>query len=107
MENLLLRLPPRLDHNGLGNSNHRCHGCAARSIFAGPREDPSSTLLAVEQIKLLKSRYFQAVDEDYASIAALFTAGAVVDLSGEPQYHTGHHGVTDGDVDAGSWRVRG
>lgn len=71
-------------------------------------ESRIATILAVEQIKRLKSRYFQAVDEkDYASIAALFTAGAVVDFSGEPQYHIGHHGVTDGEVDAGSWRVIG
>lgn len=71
-------------------------------------ESRVSMLWAIEQIKLLKSRYFQAVDEkDYDTIAMLFTADAVVDFSGEPQYHVGHHGVTEGEVDPGSWRVIG
>jgi hypothetical protein len=71
-------------------------------------ESRVETLWAIEQIKLLKSRYFQAVDEkDYETIATLFTADAVIDFSGEPQYHVGHHGVTDGVMDAGSCRVFG
>jgi hypothetical protein len=71
-------------------------------------ESLAETLWAIEQIKLLKSRYFQAVDEkDYGAIAALFTADAVVDFSGEPQHHVGHHGITEDEVDPHSWRVVG
>lgn len=71
-------------------------------------ESQVATLWSIEQIKLLKSRYFQAVDEkDYDTIATLFTADAVVDFSGEPQHHVGHHGVVEGVADADSWRVIG
>lgn len=71
-------------------------------------ESQVAKLWAIEQIKALKSLYFQAVDEkDYGTIGALFTADAVVDFSGEPQHHVGHHGVAEGDVNPDSWRVIG
>jgi len=73
-----------------------------------PTESKVAALWAVEQIKILKSRYFQAVDEkDYGTVAVLFTADAVVDFSGEPEHHIGHHGVTAGEIDPDSWRVIG
>ena len=71
-------------------------------------ESRVATLFAIEQIKLLKSRYFQAVDEkDYDTIAKLFTPDAVVDFGGEPHHHVGHHGVLKDEADPDSWRVIG
>ena len=56
--------------------------------------DRLETLWELEQIRQLKARYFQAVDEkDYAGIAAMFTPDAIVDFSEEIRYHVGHHGV--------------
>jgi hypothetical protein len=56
--------------------------------------DPVAALWAIEQIRRLKATYFAAVDaKDYAAIASLFTDDAVVDFSGEPAHHIGHHGV--------------
>ena len=55
---------------------------------------PVETLLAIEEIRHLKSRYFQAVDDkDWEVIVDIFTDNAVVDFSGEGRYHVGHHGV--------------
>jgi SnoaL-like domain len=56
--------------------------------------NPVAALWAIEQIRRLKATYFHAVDaKDYAAIASLFTDDAVVDFSGEPAHHVGHHGV--------------
>lgn len=65
-------------------------------------------LIAIEDIKILKSRYFQAVDtKDWTTITNIFTEDARVDFSGECQYHIGHHGVTEADIDPADWVVIG
>lgn len=65
-------------------------------------------LIAIEDIKNLKSRYFAAVDgKDWAAITEIFTEDARVDFSGECQYHIGHHGVTEADIDPAEWVVIG
>lgn len=70
--------------------------------------DLIDVLYIIEEIKQLKSRYFQAVDEkDYTNLAGMFTHDAVVDFSGEPAHHVGHHGVQSSDRDETSWRVVG
>lgn len=57
--------------------------------------DPLDRLVAIEEIRRLKSRYFQAVDEkSWSTIAELFTDDARVDFGGESRHHVGHHGVT-------------
>jgi hypothetical protein len=84
---------------------------STRSVASSTEESvlsPLETLLALEAIRLLKSRYFQAVDEkDWDAITALFTEDAVVDFSGEGQYHVGHHGFEAADLDPGAWLVTG
>lgn len=46
--------------------------------------DAAEALLAIEQIKQLRARYFQMLDEkDWPGYAALFTEGAVLDFRGE------------------------
>ncbi|WP_241032198.1 nuclear transport factor 2 family protein [Rhodococcus pseudokoreensis] len=65
-------------------------------------------LCAIEDIRHLKSRYFQAVDEkDWAAIEDMFTADAQVDFGGEGQYHIGHHGVTAADIEPADGVVTG
>lgn len=57
-------------------------------------------LIAIEDIKMLKARYFAAVDsKDWSAIGDIFTEDAHVDFSGECRYHIGHHGVTEADID--------
>ncbi|RJG46155.1 nuclear transport factor 2 family protein [Mesorhizobium sp. DCY119] len=74
----------------------------------GSALDPIARLEAIEEIKLLKSRYFQAVDfKDWHGIVDIFTDDARVDFSGEPQHHVGHHGVTEDSIDPDSWVVVG
>lgn len=69
--------------------------------------DPLDRLVAIEAIRLLKSRYFQAVDEKtWSTIAELFTDDARVDFGGEGQYHVGHHGVT-AEANSEEWVVVG
>lgn len=47
--------------------------------------DPLERLLAIEEIKTLKSRYFQALDfKDWDGYASLFTPDAVIDFSAQP-----------------------
>lgn len=66
------------------------------------------TLLSLEAIRNLKSRYLAAVDEkNWDSIRDVFTADAVIDFSGEGQYHVGHHGVAESDIVPSEWRVVG
>lgn len=69
---------------------------------------PIDKLRAIEEIRQLKSRYFQVVDEkDWAGIEALFTTDARVDFGGEGQHHIGHHGVTAADINPDDWIVSG
>jgi SnoaL-like domain len=77
-------------------------------LAAPAADDMLRVLVAIEEIRVLKSRYFQAVDEkDYGTIAELFTRDAVVDFSGEPRFHVGHHGVTEQVRGGSSWSVVG
>lgn len=77
----------------------------ANGVFA---LDPLARLIAIEDIKVLKSRYFAAVDEkDWPAIVDIFTADARVDFSGECQYHIGHHGVAAEDINTDDWVVIG
>lgn len=65
-------------------------------------------LIAIEDIKFLKSRYFNAVDtKNWAVIEELFTEDASVDFSGECKYHVGHHGVSEEDLNPAEWIVSG
>ncbi|MCJ9720390.1 nuclear transport factor 2 family protein [Agrobacterium sp. SHOUNA12C] len=65
-------------------------------------------LEAAEDIKVLKSRYFQAVDfKDWPSIVEMFTDDARVDFSGECKHHIGHHGVTAAGINSDDWVVVG
>jgi hypothetical protein len=71
-------------------------------------EDPVAVLMAIEEIRLLKARYFQAVDDkDYDTIADVFTDDADIDFSGEPVFHIGHHGVTEDVLNGPPWMVVG
>lgn len=70
--------------------------------------DALARLVAIEDIKNLKSRYFSAVDcKDWPAITDIFTADARVDFSGECQYHVGHHGVTAEGINPADWVVIG
>ncbi|MBO9112672.1 MULTISPECIES: nuclear transport factor 2 family protein [Rhizobium/Agrobacterium group] len=70
--------------------------------------DTLARLVAIEDIRQLKSRYFSAVDtKDWQAIARIFTEDAKVDFSGECQYHVGHHGVTDESINPADWVVIG
>ena len=65
-------------------------------------------LIAIEEIRNLKSRYFKAVDfKDWAAIVDIFTKDARVDFSAECQYHVGHHGVTADGINPAEWVVIG
>lgn len=55
----------------------------------------SESLAALEAIRNLKSRYLSAVDtKDWSAMEEIFTKDAIIDFSGEDQYHVGHHGMT-------------
>jgi hypothetical protein len=70
-----------------------------RSFFEDAELGPVEALLAIEEIRQLKSRYFQAVDEkDWDSIAEVFTEDATIDFSGESRHHIGHHGFAEADA---------
>ena len=59
--------------------------------------DPAEAVLAIEQIKQVRARYFQTLDEkDWPAWAALFTDRAVLDFRGEIQ-----HQVRDPEQRAG------
>ena len=74
----------------------------------GQAPDALTRLLAIEDIRALKSRYFNAVDtKDWPAIVEVFTEDAVVDFSGECQYHVGHHGVTAEGINLADWKVIG
>lgn len=56
----------------------------------------TESIIALEAIKNLKSRYLAAVDnKDWQAMEEIFTSDAVIDFSGEDQYHVGHHGMTE------------
>ena len=58
--------------------------------------EPIEMLLAIEEIKKLKARYFQRLDaKDWEGLANLFTADAVIDYSGHPRDLMQHHGRND------------
>ncbi len=70
--------------------------------------DTLARLVAIEDIRQLKSRYFSAVDtKDWQAIAGIFTQDARVDFSGECKYHVGHHGVTSDGINPDEWVVIG
>lgn len=74
----------------------------------GQRPDALERLLAIEDIKCLKSRYLQAVDfKDWPAMEEIFTEDARIDFGGEGQYHVGHHGVTEADLNPVAWIVTG
>jgi hypothetical protein len=48
-------------------------------------------LVAIEDIKVLKSRYWWALDsKEWDAYAAVFTADAVIDMRDEAEHHAGH-----------------
>lgn len=62
----------------------------------GVHEDfgAAQSLLNLEAIKNLKSRYLAAVDnKDWKGMLDIFTDDAVIDFSGEDKFHVGHHGM--------------
>ncbi|MCP2138464.1 hypothetical protein J2S28_005588 [Rhizobium sp. SLBN-94] len=78
------------------------------SLRSAAEVDAVTRLIAIEEIRQLKSRYFAAVDgKDWQAISAIFTDDAQVDFSGECQYHVGHHGVTAEDINPTDWVVIG
>lgn len=55
----------------------------------------NESLVNLEAIRNLKSRYLGAVDtKDWTAMKEIFTEDAIIDFSGEDQYHVGHHGMT-------------
>jgi hypothetical protein len=63
--------------------------------------DPINQLIAVEEIKKLKARYFRCMDtKDWDGYAAVFAPDAVLDVSGE-------RGAVSDDEPADAWIVRG
>lgn len=72
-----------------------------RSFYEGSGLDPVEALLAIEDIRQLKSRYFQAVDgKDWDAIVEIFTEDALIDFTGEARHHIGHHGVVEAEASA-------
>lgn len=68
----------------------------------------NESLIALEAIKNLKSRYLAAVDnKDWPAMEEIFTSDAVIDFSGEDQYHVGHHGMTAEHLNPVKTVVRG
>ena len=47
--------------------------------------DAAEQLLAIEEIKQLKARYFRSMDtKDWEGFASVFAPNAVLDVTGEP-----------------------
>lgn len=68
--------------------------------------DPLERLLAIEEIKNLKSRYFQALDfKDWPGYASLFTPDAVIDFSAQPDLI--NHGREETRPDPNDWIFSG
>lgn len=58
--------------------------------------DPITTLLAIEEIKHVKARYFQYLDaKQWGDLAQLFTADAIIDYSRHAQDLIDNHGQKD------------
>jgi SnoaL-like domain len=68
--------------------------------------DSLESLVAIEAIKTLKARYFQALDfKDWKGYAALFTLDAVIDFSAQPDLI--NHGREEARPDPNDWIFRG
>lgn len=68
----------------------------------------AESLIALEAIRNLKSRYLSAVDDkDWAAMEEIFTDDAIIDFSGEDRYHVGHHGMTAENLNPLKTVVRG
>lgn len=53
--------------------------------------DAIDRLTAIEEIRILKSRYFDALDsKNWGAYAGVFTADAVIDMRDEALHHVGH-----------------
>jgi hypothetical protein len=60
--------------------------------------DPVERLVAIEQIKQLKARYFRCVDtKDWTGLAEVFAPDAVMDMSGEMPKGMPGGGITNGN----------
>jgi uncharacterized protein (TIGR02246 family) len=66
----------------------------------GDRIDPVDRLVAIEEIKQLKARYFRAMDtKDWGAFAAVFAPDALMDMSGEMRDSvTEGEGITRGNT---------
>jgi hypothetical protein len=92
----------------VASSSSSSHSSLGADSVRHPDLDPVEALLAIEEIRRLKSRYFQAVDDkDWEAIVDLFTDDAIVDFSGEGRYHIGHHGVEAEAIAPREWIVTG
>lgn len=61
--------------------------------------DPIERLVAVEEIRRLKARYFWAVDrKDWAGLATVFTDDAVFDMTAEMAHQGGRTSEASGEV---------
>lgn len=68
--------------------------------------DALARLVAIEEIKQLKSRYFQALDfKDWDAYASMFTADAVIDFSHQPDLI--EHGRGETAPDLNDWIFTG
>ena len=70
--------------------------------------EPVETLLAIEEIKKLKARYFQRLDfKDWEGLANLFTSDAVIDYSGHPRDLIEQHGRDEIKLAPEAWVFTG
>jgi hypothetical protein len=68
--------------------------------------DPLTRLVAIEDIKQLKSRYFTALDEKrWDEYASLFSPDAVIDFSQQPDLLD--HGRDEADPEPNNWIFSG
>ncbi len=81
------------------------------SLISGPTPpdvpvDPLVRLVAIEEIRRLKARYFRTMDtKDWEGFAAVFAPDATMDMSGEVRDRShDRDGDRDGDPDAGVTR---
>src|SRR3954452_24316464 len=67
--------------------------------------DDSERLVAIEDIRQLKARYFRCMDtKDWAGLTDVFAPDAVLDMSGEMGPHAAPGvGVTTGQAEVGSF----
>jgi hypothetical protein len=70
--------------------------------------EPLETLLAIEEIKKLKAKYFECIDfQDWDRLAELFTPDAVVDYCGHPRNLIEQHGASGIEPPADEWVFTG